>query len=76
MANEVTIRLTIDTGFIGGEHEKDIHIPRDRWDSMSKEERDKYIGDDLEDFKNEQIGAEAEVVEGTAPDDKYKYGEF
>jgi len=72
----VVVQLTISTGFVGAEHEKEVFFNRAEWNAADKETRDTMIREELEMFRDEEIGTEAKVIEGAEPDDNYTYGEY
>ncbi|WP_439144448.1 DUF7167 family protein, partial [Staphylococcus aureus] len=41
MKDYVVIKCRVDTGFAGGVHEDEEHLPRGEWEEMSEEKREK-----------------------------------
>ena len=56
------IRLVIDTGFAGCQHEDFLDLPDD-WETMSEEERQKYLDEEASDFLSNNINYSAYVVD-------------
>ena len=59
----VRVRLIVDTGFVGAEHDAEIEIPRDEWDAMTADERDHYLAGELEMMISNCIEAYYELVD-------------
>ena len=58
-----TLKLIVDTGFVGGQHEDYIEIPDEEWAEMTQAERDKYGYDAAEDLAGNYIESYYRVVE-------------
>lgn len=63
MSDQVKIRLYIGTGFAGAEHVDYEYVDRSDWDSMSEEDREKYLEEAAQDFLGNHIDYSAVVVE-------------
>jgi len=67
MADLVVI---IDTGFVGAEHEIDVHVPDAEWDAMSPAERESYMQDEIKSAIDDNIeGRWATAAEHYGMDD-------
>jgi hypothetical protein len=55
------IKITVDTGFAGAEHEDECELPDD-WDAMPEDERQDFLAECCADAIANFIDAYAEVV--------------
>ncbi|MGK5626970.1 DUF7167 family protein [Streptomyces sp. URMC 123] len=63
MSEFVTIRLVVDTGFIGATYEDYIEVARDEWDAMSPREREAYIDEEVRTLLWNHIETYGEVID-------------
>lgn len=47
--------VIIDTGFMGAEHEVDVHVDDDEWEAMTPEERESYMQDEIQSAISDHI---------------------
>lgn len=55
-------RLIIETGFSGADHEKEIFVEAEDWDSWDETTREQHMNDELEAFVMEEISSRWELV--------------
>lgn len=65
MSEKRMIRLYVNTGFIGANHQKFAQLP-DGWDDMNEDERDEYLDLEAQEFLSSKISYGGEVVEADA----------
>ncbi|CEF89215.1 hypothetical protein [Pseudomonas phage vB_PaeM_PAO1_Ab17] len=63
MKDYVVIKCRVDTGFAGGVHEDEEHLPRGEWEEMSEEKREKFLAELAQDMVSNYIDAYAWVEE-------------
>ncbi|WAB56809.1 hypothetical protein [Pseudomonas phage vB_PaeM_RP6] len=63
MEDYVVIKCRVDTGFAGGVHEDEEHMPRGEWEEMSEKERNQFLEDFAKDVVSNHIDAYAWVEE-------------
>lgn len=56
------LKLTVETGFVGGEHIDYEELPED-WDKYSEPDRQKFIRDCCNDFIHDVCDVYGEIVE-------------
>lgn len=59
----VRIRLVVETGFVGGDHEDEIEVPDEEWNAMSPKEQEKFIEDEATVFMSNCISYHGYVIE-------------
>jgi hypothetical protein len=59
-----TLRLVVDTGFVGAVHEEFIHIPDDEWDAMSSNDRDNLGYEAAETLRDNHVDTYYEIADG------------
>lgn len=57
------IRLYVDTGFVGAEHEDFMEIPDDEWEKMTAAERDTLCRDAADEIMYERVECGWELCE-------------
>lgn len=55
--------VVVDTGFVGAEHTKDIHVPDSQWESMSESDRESFMQDEIDSAISENISGEWKTAE-------------
>ena len=55
MKNTVTIKIVVETGIAGGNHEDEFEMDRGEWLSMNEEQREAYLNDAAVEFKNDVV---------------------
>ncbi|WP_223699724.1 hypothetical protein [Pseudomonas aeruginosa] len=63
MDDYVVIKCRVNTGFAGGVHEDEEHMPRDEWEEMSEKERERFLEGFAQDMVSNYIDAHAWVEE-------------
>lgn len=63
MKDYVKIRLYVGTGFHGAEHEGYDEYPRDEWEAMSEDEREKVLNELAVEYLHERCECSAWVME-------------
>jgi hypothetical protein len=58
-----TLRLIVDTGFVGGQHEDYIEIPDEEWAEMTQAERDQLGYEAAETLRDNHVEAYYEEIE-------------
>ena len=61
------IKLTVDTGYVGGEHVDYMYLP-ENWDDMSEQEKNNYLNQIGEAFLHECCEFHAELVDDDEAD--------
>lgn len=57
------IRMIINTGFSGAEHEKEIVIDDAEWEGWTPEAREQYMQEELDAYVADEIDTEWEITE-------------
>jgi len=63
MNDTVKIKLLIETGFAGCDHEDFMEIDKEDWDSMTKDEQNRFLDNLAREFRDDYISCAAWVVE-------------
>jgi len=66
------IRMVIKTGFLGAEHDKEIHVPDEDWDTWDPEDRNQHMQDELAAYLADEIDSDWGYVD---KEDADKYGD-
>lgn len=59
----VRVRLLVETGFPGAEHEDVIEFDRDEWEAMSSDEQEASCDEALTDYTGSCIGTSYTVLD-------------
>lgn len=65
----VEILITVDTGFVGAEHEVEIQVSKALWPE-TEAEQDEYLADELQEAINNNVQVYWTRVDGDVEDDE------
>lgn len=63
MSDTIKIALYVGTGYHGADHEDEMEVEREWWESMTKEEQERYLDEVARDFLHNCVECSAWVVE-------------
>lgn len=59
----VRIKLLVETGMSGGNHEDEMEIPRAKWEAMDPSEQEAYLDEQAREYRGNCVSCSAWVVE-------------
>lgn len=62
MSDQIRIKVLVETGFAGGNHEDEIFMDRTEWEAKSEEERNEFLNESAIDLRDNYVGCSAWVA--------------
>lgn len=62
MSDQVRIKVLVETGYTGGDHEDEILIDLSEWEAMSEQDQNEFLNESALDLRDNYVSCSAWVV--------------